>query len=67
MKYQNLFLFLKEANLLQIVGVALWVSYRRQKNSTHTQPYCTYLSRVSSADNIYKQFGPRSGPTKLRA
>ena len=67
MKYQNLFLFLKEVNLLQIVGVALWVSYRRQKKSSHTQPYRTYLSRVSSADNIYKQFGPRSGPTKLRA
>ena len=27
----------------------------------------TFCLLVSSADNIYKQYGPRSGPTKRRA
>ena len=35
-------------------------SYRPSKINV-----CFFL--VSSADNLYKQFGPRSGPTKCRA
>ena len=32
-----------------------------------TNLFLTLLSAVSSADNLCKQFGPRSGPTKRRA
>ena len=37
------------------------------KGSALNVSHLTLCLLVSSADNLYKQFGPRSGPTKRRA
>ena len=37
------------------------------KSTCNKKKYHVTLTEVSSADNVCKQFGPRSGPTKCRA